>query len=540
MMMLSTSSMVSILIVSLIVTTTHAVTCDPDTASSTSSGDTYLVKNMLTLNSYADLADGRCTKIRGNLRIQCQQDVVANLYGGQIQNISWLSNVEEITGYLHIEDCDQVETLEPLSKLTSIGGSPGKGLYIFACSALEDVKGLENLQSIGQGGVKILRNQLLCYADLMYWSRITDVVGEIQVLQVSQNCTSKTCESSCHCGFCGGPGECNQQGPCANLWYDPPSWVNTSSNTAGYTIMIIFCLIFSVLFIYVIVQCFRQKIKVKVYVSSTRPAPEQTRGFRPIVNRKLNLDAQRRLGSVVPEPMPDDDVEQRQDTAPLLNTFSGLSLPGLVDSKSDAIDNVSEDVEPDDAITARPLKPFSNFLHKERTLIETTLVTRKSTEPNVSAQKVAADLWQGSSDIQQKFKAEYERDFRLFSEYVGKGEWIDSGAGNWKQWVNELDYETKKPYVAAGLEKDKVKRRMQRNARKSQANSSAARLSRASLGDSGRFDEIIPIPPQTLKPYRNSSGNGLSIPRSNPTLKPLIRPQDSDADHDQPHQPQLN
>eukprot|EP00040_Diaphanoeca_grandis_P031865 m.191628 g.191628 ORF g.191628 m.191628 type:complete len:527 (+) comp32439_c0_seq1:249-1829(+) len=489
------------------------VTCDPDTESSSSEGNTFIVQNMNQLNSHPDLADGRCTKIRGDLKIQCQQDIVANRNGGQIQNISWLSNVVEITGYLHLEDCDDITTLEPLKNLRTIGGSPGKGLYIFACSSLEDVKGLENLKSIAKGGVKILRNQILCFADLMYWSRITDAAGEIQVLQVSENCTSKTCASDCHCGFCGGSGSCNQQGNCDDFWYDTPGWVDTSANTAGYAIVILFALIFTVLFIYIIVQCFRKQIKVKIYVSSIRPAPESSRGFRPIVNRKLNLDAQRRLGSIVPP--------EANEPAPFQPSLSGFSLPGLVDSKEEAphveeqerAEQEEAQQEPD-PITNRPLKPFSNFLHRERKLIETTLVSRKSTDPNISAQKVAADLWQGSADIQQKFKTEYARDFRLFSEYVGKGEWVDSGAGTWQQWVNELDSDTKKPYIAAGLEKDKVRRRMQRNARKSLANSSAARLSRASFGS---FDDIRA--PEPAKPELPRL-TGLGAPRSQPTLTP--------------------
>ena len=37
--------------------------------------------------------------------------------------------------------------------LGTIGGSPGEGLFIFSCAGLKDLKGIENLQEISQGGV---------------------------------------------------------------------------------------------------------------------------------------------------------------------------------------------------------------------------------------------------------------------------------------------------------------------------------------------------------------------------------------------------
>lgn len=60
--------------------------------------------------------------------------------GTALTDLSFLSQVTEITGRLIIEDCDQLPNLNDLSKLRTIGGEPDNGLVILNNDMLTDFK----------------------------------------------------------------------------------------------------------------------------------------------------------------------------------------------------------------------------------------------------------------------------------------------------------------------------------------------------------------------------------------------------------------
>lgn len=92
----------------------------------------------------------------------------ASTGGGAVTEIkSMLGSTTTIRGYLWIENCDSLTSLDGLSKLRVIEGRPEHGLRIRQNDILEDLKPLENLENVVKGGVQILLNKNLCYADLM-------------------------------------------------------------------------------------------------------------------------------------------------------------------------------------------------------------------------------------------------------------------------------------------------------------------------------------------------------------------------------------
>lgn len=187
--------------------------CDPN-------GGTYSVSNLDDLAAYPDLAGGDCTVIRGNVQIICDAPEVAIVNGGALSNLNMFSKVSQIDGFLQIENCN-VTSLEGLSSLRTIEGTPAKGLQITACNNLADVKGIEDLRTINNGGVNIVRNNKLCYIDLMPWDQIVKTTSGttttekrrlIEVLISNSSCSILSCDASCYCGYCGGPGSCSDQG----------------------------------------------------------------------------------------------------------------------------------------------------------------------------------------------------------------------------------------------------------------------------------------------------------------------------------------
>ena len=65
-------------------------------------------------SGYETIGSGACTVIRGNLRIQCASSAVANSRGGPIANLTFLSSLSSVLGYVHIENCNDITTLSPL------------------------------------------------------------------------------------------------------------------------------------------------------------------------------------------------------------------------------------------------------------------------------------------------------------------------------------------------------------------------------------------------------------------------------------------
>src|SRR5690606_7427415 len=92
-----------------------------------------------------------CTEVSGNLTIQ----------GANITDLTPLSNLTSVGGYLRIYNNSNLINLDGLSNLTSVGGY----LQISSNSSLTNLDGLSNLTSVG--------------ADLViqYNSSLTDISG---------------------------------------------------------------------------------------------------------------------------------------------------------------------------------------------------------------------------------------------------------------------------------------------------------------------------------------------------------------------------
>lgn len=492
-------------------------------------GNTFVIDDMSSFqqSGYETIGSGACTVIRGNLRIQCASSAVANSRGGPIANLTFLSSLSSVLGYVHIENCNDITTLSPLAGLGTIGGSPGEGLFIFSCAGLKDLKGIENLQEISQGGVTILKNEQLCYADLMNWERIatgtTSNSKLVHVLQMNATCTSKQCDESCFCGYCGGPGGCAeaQSEECEPQWTDLPDWVDDNEgNTVGYVILIIFSTLLSILFAIMLYGCIRKKVTVSLYISAERPAPIEVAQFRPIVNRKLSMDVlHRRASGLSMSASPEEasnfsgDSAGRQRGVPgpggispvieddavgtdaVVTTSVAAAATSPDSPTSEAADpNLTEtfrldetqenqpegDLSVEDQVSiaaepapTRPLKPFSNFLAVEKPTIDQQLEERRTVDPTITSQKVAAEMWQVDPAIQIRFKAEYEEDMAVYEDYVGLATYKEQG-NHADGWGGLPDPE-KKSYVKAGLANEKGRRRAGRAARKSQINLLAIR-----------------------------------------------------------------
>lgn len=102
----------------------------------------------------ARLAGGHCTKITGNLKITCSSDSITP-EDQRIYNLTFLSKVRSIEGYLQIIGCDHLESLSGLEMLTTIEGARASegipSLEIRACKRLKNLKALEGLEKITQG-----------------------------------------------------------------------------------------------------------------------------------------------------------------------------------------------------------------------------------------------------------------------------------------------------------------------------------------------------------------------------------------------------
>ena len=115
--------------------------------------------------------------------------------------------------------------MDSLSNLRDILGTPDKGLKVRDNDLLTDVKGLENLASITDGGVDIWANDNLCYLDLMHWERMLpenqiSLSVQISYFQKPASCLTLQCDSDCDCGYCGGPGPC-----AASCDEGTPGWI---------------------------------------------------------------------------------------------------------------------------------------------------------------------------------------------------------------------------------------------------------------------------------------------------------------------------
>src|SRR5690606_37323692 len=105
-----------------------------------------------------------CTEISGSLQIS----------GSDITDLSPLSNLTSVGGYLQINDNSNLTNLDGLSNLTSVGGN----LYISANSSLTNLYGLNNLTSVGVN-LYIVSNSNLTSLDGL--SNLTSVGGHLTI-----------------------------------------------------------------------------------------------------------------------------------------------------------------------------------------------------------------------------------------------------------------------------------------------------------------------------------------------------------------------
>src|SRR5690606_4521218 len=105
-----------------------------------------------------------CTEISGYLRIS----------GSTITDLSPLSNLTSVGGYLYIYENSNLTNLNGLSNLTSVGGY----LEIYYNSHLTNLDGLSNLTSVG-GNLDIYYNSYLTNLDGL--SNLTSVGGHLYI-----------------------------------------------------------------------------------------------------------------------------------------------------------------------------------------------------------------------------------------------------------------------------------------------------------------------------------------------------------------------
>ena len=99
------------------------------------------------------------------------------------------------------------------------------------------------------------------------------------------------------------------------------------------------------------------------------------------------------------------------------------------------------------------------------------LAARRTVDPALTSQRVAAEMWQVDPAIQVRFKAEYETDMAVYEDFIGLATYKEQG-NQADGWAGLPDPE-KKSYVKGGLANEKSRRRAGRAARKSQINQQA-------------------------------------------------------------------
>src|SRR5690606_7461152 len=124
------------------------------TTACTTSSEPQCPTGNVTLYSQADVNNfatnyPNCTEITGYLYI-------SDIGGSDITDLSPLSNIQSIGGFLNIYNNPQLTNLDGLSNLTQIGGY----LDIYYNSQLTNLDGLSNLTQIG-GYLYILDNAVL-------------------------------------------------------------------------------------------------------------------------------------------------------------------------------------------------------------------------------------------------------------------------------------------------------------------------------------------------------------------------------------------
>ncbi|EDQ86622.1 uncharacterized protein MONBRDRAFT_28008 [Monosiga brevicollis MX1] len=164
-----------------------------------------------TINNAADAETwpAGTTKTLADINIYCTNA------GEPLTSLAFMAGLEAIQGYLSIQNCANLTSLTGLESLRVIGGSASRGLVIENNDQLTDLKALEQLEAIEDGGATVRFNAELCYIYLFDWARVVPATDTITVEYEPLRCLTDTyCDASCHCGYCAGPGTCPAQGGC--------------------------------------------------------------------------------------------------------------------------------------------------------------------------------------------------------------------------------------------------------------------------------------------------------------------------------------
>ncbi|XP_014215341.1 epidermal growth factor receptor isoform X2 [Copidosoma floridanum] len=166
-----------------------------------------------------------CTIIEGSISILDQsfkgyQHIFSNFsFGSRYEpmhpdRLEIFSTLKEITGYLNVQaDHREFKNLSYFRNLEVIGGRTltelFSSLYIVK-SSLESL-GLSSLRKINSGGVAILENRQLCYAETINWNKIRKSSDHGNLIQKNKNETdcindSLVCDEQCSREGCWAPG----------------------------------------------------------------------------------------------------------------------------------------------------------------------------------------------------------------------------------------------------------------------------------------------------------------------------------------------
>ncbi|XP_068123722.1 receptor tyrosine-protein kinase erbB-3 [Hyperolius riggenbachi] len=149
-----------------------------------------------------------CNIVMGNLEI---------VLVGNNKDLSFLKSIREVTGYVLIGL--NIFTYLPLENLRVIRGQSlyedKYSLYMTLNNQVNGTQGIEmlsfhQLTEILAGGVRIIKNEQLCFADTIDWKDIVrDPKAQVEIEDNGVNC--KPCHPSCN-GKCWGPtdGDCQK------------------------------------------------------------------------------------------------------------------------------------------------------------------------------------------------------------------------------------------------------------------------------------------------------------------------------------------
>ncbi len=126
-----------------------------------------------------------------------------------------------------MQDCQKLETLDALANLRVIEGTADDGLRIVSNPLLQHLGGLAGLTDIYDGGVLIMSNENLCYADLFSWSRLFENApayanNDVAYFQYPERCLALQCDATCGCGWCAGPAKCSARCRPSKAWIAAP------------------------------------------------------------------------------------------------------------------------------------------------------------------------------------------------------------------------------------------------------------------------------------------------------------------------------